>query len=63
MSSTLGGSEGGVMSVISGDSECGDEIPKFLTKKKCLFTWQPEHSCAAIDLICFNLFMFLSPKG
>jgi hypothetical protein len=25
---------------------CSDEIPKFLTRKKCVFTWQPEHSCA-----------------
>jgi len=41
---------------------CSDEIPKCLTRKKCVFTWQHEHSCATIDLVCFNLFMFLSPK-
>jgi hypothetical protein len=40
-----------------------EEMPKCLTKNKCVFTWQPEHSCAAIDLVYFNLFMFLSPKG
>jgi hypothetical protein len=40
-----------------------DELPKCLTRKKCVFTWQPEHSCVTIDLVSFNLFMFLSPKG
>jgi hypothetical protein len=39
------------------------EIPKFLTSKKSVVIWQLEHSCVATDLICFNLFMFLSPKG
>jgi hypothetical protein len=36
-------------------------MPKFLTRKKCVFTWKPEHSCMKIDLVYFNLFMFLSP--
>jgi hypothetical protein len=30
---------------------CSAEIPKFLTRKKCVFTWQPEHSCTVIDLV------------
>ena len=42
---------------------CSDEMPKFLTRKKCVVIWKPEHSCMTIDLVCFNLFMFLSPKG
>jgi hypothetical protein len=32
--------------------------PKFLTRKKCVFTWQPKHRCVAIDLaglICLCL--------
>jgi hypothetical protein len=49
--------------ILRSEEYYGDEIPKFLTRKKCVFTWQPEHSCATIDLVCFNLFMFLSPKG
>jgi hypothetical protein len=39
-----------------------EEIPKFLTRNKCVFTWKPEHSCTTIYLVCFNLFMFLSPR-
>ena len=39
-----------------------DEMPKCLTRKKCVVIWQPEHSCAIIDLVCFNFFMFLSPR-
>jgi hypothetical protein len=49
--------------ILWSEEYCSDEIPKCLTRKKCVFTWQPEHSCVAIDLVCFNLFMFLSPKG
>jgi hypothetical protein len=37
-------------------------MPKFLTIKKCVFTWKLEHSCTKIDLVYFNLFMFLSPR-
>jgi hypothetical protein len=39
-----------------------DEMLKCLTRKKRVVTWQPEHICATIDLVCFNLFMFLSPR-
>jgi hypothetical protein len=39
-----------------------DEMPKCLTRKKCVVIWKPKHSCAAIDLVYFNLFMFLSPR-
>jgi hypothetical protein len=42
---------------------CREEMPKCLTRTKCVFSWQPEHSCTAIYLVCFNLFMFLFPKG
>jgi len=41
---------------------CNDEMPKFLTRKKYVVTWQPEHNCVAIDLVCFDLFMLLSPR-
>jgi hypothetical protein len=44
--------------------ECySDEIPKCLTSKKSVVIWKPEHSCEATDFICFNLFLFLFPKG
>jgi hypothetical protein len=49
--------------ILRSEEYCSDEIPKCLTKNKCVFTWQPEHSCATIDLVYFNLFMLLSPKG
>jgi hypothetical protein len=49
--------------ILWSEEYCSDEIPKCLTKIKCVFTWQPEHSCATIDLVGFNLFMFLSPQG
>jgi hypothetical protein len=49
--------------ILRSEEYCSDEIPKFLTRKKCVLTWQPEHSCATIDLVDFNVFMFLSPKG
>jgi hypothetical protein len=39
-----------------------DEMPKCLTRKKCVVIWKHEHGCAVIDLVCFNLFMFLSPR-
>jgi hypothetical protein len=39
-----------------------EEMPKCLTRKKCVFAWQPEHSYVAKDLVYFNLFMFLSPR-
>ena len=45
--------------ILRSEEYCSDEIPKFLTRNKCVFTWQLEHSCVAIDLVCFNLFMFL----
>jgi hypothetical protein len=41
---------------------CSDKIPKCLTRKKCVVIWKPEHNCVVIDLVCFNLFMFLSPR-
>jgi hypothetical protein len=44
--------------ILQSEEYCREEMPKCLTRKKCVFTWQPEHSCAAIDLVCFNLFMF-----
>jgi len=49
--------------ILRSEEYCSDEIPKCLTRKKCVFTWKPEHSCMAIDLVYFNLFMFLSTKG
>jgi hypothetical protein len=48
--------------ILRSEEYCSDEMPKFLTRKKCVVIWQPEHSCAAIDLVCFNLFMFMSPR-
>jgi hypothetical protein len=48
--------------ILQSEEYCREEMPNCLTRKKCVFTWQPEHSCAAIDLVCFNLFMFLSPR-
>jgi hypothetical protein len=47
----------------NGEKISREEMPKCLTRKKCGFTWQPKHSCTIIDLVCFNLFIFLSPKG
>jgi hypothetical protein len=49
--------------ILRSEEYCSDEIPKCLTRKKCVFTWKPKHSYVIIDLVCFNLFMFLSPKG
>jgi hypothetical protein len=49
--------------ILQSEEYRSDEIPKCLTRMKCVFTWKPKHSWAAIDLVCFNLFMFLSPKG
>jgi hypothetical protein len=48
--------------ILQSEEYCSDEIPKFLTRKKCVVIWQPEQSCATRDLACFNLFMFLSPR-
>jgi hypothetical protein len=41
---------------------CSDEIPKCLTKKKCVVIWQLEHSCTTIDLFSFIFFVSI-PKG
>ena len=41
---------------------CNDEIPKCLIKKKCVLIWKLEHSCGAIDIVCFDLFMLFSPS-
>jgi hypothetical protein len=48
--------------ILRSEEYCREEIPKCLTRKKCVFTWQPEHSRVKIDLVYFNLFMFLSPR-
>jgi hypothetical protein len=48
--------------ILRSEEYCREEMPKCLTKKKYVFTWQPEHICVAIDLLCVNLFMFLSPR-
>jgi hypothetical protein len=48
--------------ILWSEEYCREEMPKCLTRKKCVFTWQPKHSCVAIDLVYFNLFMFLSPR-
>jgi hypothetical protein len=36
---------------LQSEEYCSDEIPKCLTRKKCVVIWQAEHSCAAIDLV------------
>jgi hypothetical protein len=46
--------------ILWSEEYCSDEMPKFLTRKKFVVIWQPDHSCATIYLVCFNLFMFLS---
>jgi hypothetical protein len=48
--------------ILRSEEYCSDEIPKCLTRKKYVAIWQPEHSCKTIDLVCFNLFMFLSTR-
>jgi hypothetical protein len=48
--------------ILRSEEYCSDEMPKLLTRKKCVMIWQPKHSCVVIDLVCFNLFMFMSPR-
>jgi hypothetical protein len=40
---------------------CSDEMPKCLSRKKCVVIWKLAHSCTEIDLVCF-VFCF-HPQG
>jgi hypothetical protein len=48
--------------ILRSEECCSAEIPKFLTRKKCVFTWQPEHSCATIDLAGLICLCLCSPR-
>jgi hypothetical protein len=46
--------------ILWSEEYCSDEMLKFLIRNKCVVIWQLEHSCAAIDLVCF--FFFFCPQ-